>query len=175
MKATPLLRADPDEYPELSKIINTVVRDVVRIMQVHDIRSVRRFRKDGVFDRPYKKDTVTQLGVPGVPRTVSAIRDSVGSALLDYLEAIGVSGIALEATPEEVSGMGELWNPPAPPVPLATLPASEPAAESAAAPAKTAESPRKGTPAKRQKRTRMPPADGQGCTDKQPQQQGHNR
>lgn len=111
MKATPTFRADLDEYPELGTLVQAAVRHVITIMQVHDIGALRRYRKDGVFERPYAKDTVTPLGVPGVPQTVAASRDAAGSALLDYLEAVGIEGLALEATQEEIISVGQLWNP----------------------------------------------------------------
>ena len=44
MNVIPQLKADMDEYPELGKLIGAVVRNVVEIMQVHDIGAVRRFR-----------------------------------------------------------------------------------------------------------------------------------
>lgn len=117
MKATPQFRADPEEYPELSTLVNAVIRNVVTIMEAHDIGAVRRFHKDGVFDRPYTKDVVTPLGVPGVPRTVQAVREAAGKAVLDYLEAIGITGLSLEATAEEKANVSAIWNPPKPSVP----------------------------------------------------------
>ena len=105
MNVIPQLKADMDEYPELGKLIGAVVRNVVEIMQVHDIGAVRRFRKDGVFDRPYVKD------VRGVPAAVAAARDAVGSALLEYLEAVGMTGIGITATDAEKGEVAALWSP----------------------------------------------------------------
>lgn len=119
MKATPQFRADPEEYPELGTLVNAVIRNVVELMEAHDIGSVRRFRKDGVFDRPYVKDVVTPLGVPGVPVAVVAVRDTVGRAVLDYLETVGITGLSLEATPEEKASVGAIWAPPRQQVPPA--------------------------------------------------------
>lgn len=126
MKATPQFRADPEEYPELGKIVNAVIRKIVEIMEVHDIGAVRRFRKDGVFDRPYVKDVVTPLGVPSVPRTVAAAREATGKAVLDYLETIGISGLSLEATAEERASVGTIWAPPVVNPPKAPVPAKDP-------------------------------------------------
>ena len=111
MNVIPQLKADMDEYPELGKLIGAVVRNVVEIMQVHDIGAVRRFRKEGVFDRPYVKDVVTPLGVRGVPAAVAAARDAAGSALLDYLEAVGMTGIGITATDDEKGEVAALWSP----------------------------------------------------------------
>ena len=111
MNVIPQLKADIDEYPELGKLVGAVVRNVVEIMQVHDIGAVRRFRKDGVFDRPYVKDVVTPLGVRGVPAAVAAARDAVGSALLEYLEAVGMTGIGITATEAEKGEVAALWSP----------------------------------------------------------------
>ena len=111
MNVIPQLKADIDEYPELGKLIGAVVRNVVEIMQVHDIGAVRRFRKEGVFDRQYVKDVVTPLGVSGVPAAVAAARDAVGSALLEYLEAIGMTGIGITATEDEKGEVAALWSP----------------------------------------------------------------
>lgn len=113
MKATPLFRADLEEYRELGTVVQAALRNVLMLMEVHDIKAVRRYRKDGVFDRPYVKDSVSPLGVTGVPNTVAAARDAVGTALLDYLEAIGISGLSLDATQEEIAAIEALWNPPA--------------------------------------------------------------
>ena len=111
MNVIPQLKSDIDEYPELGKLIGAVVRNVVEIMQVHDIGAVRRFRKDGVFDRPYVKDVVTPLGVRGVPAAVAAARDAVGSALLEYLEAVGMTGMGITATEDEKGEVAALWSP----------------------------------------------------------------
>lgn len=111
MNVIPQLKADIDEYPELGKLVGAVVRNVVEIMQVHDIGAVRRFRKDGVFERPYVKDVVTPLGVRGVPAAVAAARDAVGSALLEYLEAVGMTGIGITATEAEKVEVAALWSP----------------------------------------------------------------
>lgn len=118
MRATPLFKADPEEYPEIGTMVNAVVRNVVEIMEVHDISAVKRFRKEGVFDRPYVKDVVTPLGVPNVPKTVAAVRESAGKAILDYLETIGITGLSLsEVTPDDLKGVAQLWAPPQPPQP----------------------------------------------------------
>lgn len=111
MNVIPQLKADMDEYPELGKLVGAVVRNVVEIMQVHDIGAIRRFRKEGVFDRPYVKDVVTPLGVMGVPNAVAAARNAAGSALLDYLEAVGLSGIGITATEDEKGEVAALWSP----------------------------------------------------------------
>lgn len=117
MKATPLFRADLEEYPELGKLINASVRHIITLMEIHDIGAVRRYRKDGVFERPYVKDVVTPLDVPGVPRSVAAARNAAGTAILDLLEATGIEGLSLEATKEEIASVAGLWEPKTAPAP----------------------------------------------------------
>ena len=64
-----------------------------------------------MFDRPYVKDVVTPLGVWGVPAAVAAARGAVGSALLEYLEAVGITGIGITATEAEKGEVAALWSP----------------------------------------------------------------
>lgn len=111
MKVTPLISADIEEYPELRKILNMALRPVVDIMGAHAISSIRRIHKTGVFDHPYDKDLVVPLALPGVPESVRASQYTVGKALLDYLSAIGVSGLTIEAGQDELRGLMELWQP----------------------------------------------------------------
>lgn len=111
MKVTPILSADIEEYPELRKLLNMVLRPVVDIMGAHAISSIRRIHKTGVFDHPYDKDLVVPLGIPGVPESVRASQYTVGKAMLDYLSAIGVSGLTIEAGQDDLRGLVELWQP----------------------------------------------------------------
>lgn len=112
MKVTPQITADVDEYPELRRLLNIVLRPVVDIMGAHAIASVRRMRKVGVFDHPYVKDVVSPMNITAVPRAIVASQYTVGRALLDYLEAIGMSGVTIEATAEELKGIAGLWEAP---------------------------------------------------------------
>lgn len=112
MKVTPQTTVDFEEYPELKILADQAIRRVVELMEIHDIASIRRYRKTGVFEHPYVKDTVIKIGVPSVPSTVAAARDNVGSALLDYLEAVGLKGLSLELTREDVVAINSLWSPP---------------------------------------------------------------
>ena len=109
MKVTPQINADFEDYPELAPLYDAAVRRVVELMQVHDILEIRRIRKTGVFDHQYDKDVVTAIGVPGTPNTVTAVRYAVGTALLDYLSVIGISGIALEVSKDEAKAISALW------------------------------------------------------------------
>ncbi len=111
MKVTPQVAADLEEYPELRKLLSVTLRPVVDIMGAHAIASIRRIRKTGVFDHPYDKDVVAAMDIPGVPVSVQASQYAVAKALLDYLAAIGVSGIMVEAAPEELQGIAKLWMP----------------------------------------------------------------
>lgn len=111
MKVTPIISADVEEYPELRKLLNMVLRPVVDIMGAHAISSIRRIHKTGVFDHPYDKDLVVPLALPGVPESVRASQYTVGKALLDYLSAIGVSGLTIEAGQDDLRGLVELWQP----------------------------------------------------------------
>ena len=112
MKVTPQTTVDFEEYPELKILADQAIRRVVELMEIHDIASIRRYRKTGVFEHPYVKDTVIKIGVPSVPSTVAAARDNVGSALLDYLEAVGLKGLSLELTREDVVAINSFWSPP---------------------------------------------------------------
>lgn len=112
MKVTPQTTVDFEEYPELKILADQAIRRVVELMEIHDIASIRRYRKTGVFEHPYVKDTVIKIGVPSVPSTVAAARDNVGSALLDYLEAVGLKGLSLELTREDVVAINSIWSPP---------------------------------------------------------------
>lgn len=109
MKVTPQISADLEDYPELARLYDTAIRRVVELMQIHDIAEMRRIRKTGVFDHQYAKDVVNPIGVETAPGSVQAVRYAVGGALLDYLGAIGISGIALEVSDAERQGIGGLW------------------------------------------------------------------
>ena len=111
MKVTPQITADLEEYPELAKLLNAVIRPVVDLMGAHAIASLRRIRKTGEFDHPYDKDVITPMNIPAVPESVMAVQYMAGKALLDYLAAIGVSGITLEMTQEEMQAIANLWAP----------------------------------------------------------------
>ena len=113
MKISPQLAADLDEYPELAGPVENVVRRVAELMQLHDIIELRRIHKTGVFNHPYDKDVVTPIGVQSVPKTVAAVRYATGKALLDYLATIGVSGVGLALSKEEVDALDSFWRPPA--------------------------------------------------------------
>lgn len=113
MKISPQLTADLDEYPELAGLVENVVRRVAELMQLHDIIELRRIHKTGVFNHPYDKDVVTPIGVQSVPKTVAAVRYATGKALLDYLATIGVSGVGLALSKEEVDALDSFWRPPA--------------------------------------------------------------
>lgn len=109
MKVTPQISADLEDYPELARLYDTAIRRVVELMQIHDIAELRRIRKTGVFDHQYTKDVVNPIGVETAPGSVQAVRYAVGGALLDYLGAIGISGITLEVSDAERQGVGGLW------------------------------------------------------------------
>jgi hypothetical protein len=109
MKVTPQINADFEDYPELAPLYDAAVRRIVELMQIHDIAEMRRIRKTGVFDHQYDKDVVTAIGVPGTPNTVTAVRYAAGTALLDYLGTIGISGISLEVTQDEAKAISALW------------------------------------------------------------------
>lgn len=126
MKATPVFRVDPDEYQSLGKIVQATARHIIAVMQAHDIGAVRRFHKNGMFGRTCTKDIVTPLGVQGVPAEISEIRNAVGSAILDYLDTVGLDGISIEATPEEISSVAALWIPPQMQQAAAEKPAGKP-------------------------------------------------
>ena len=111
MKVTPQITADLEEYPELAKLLNAVIRPVVDLMGAHAITSLRRIRKTGVFDHPYDKDVVTPMDIPAMPESVRAVQYMVGKAILDYLEAIGISGLSLEMSQDEIRAMANLWAP----------------------------------------------------------------
>ena len=111
MKVTPQITADLEEYPELATLLNAVIRPVVDLMGAHAITSLRRIRKTGVFDHPYDKEVVTSMDMPVVPESVRAVQYMVGKALLDYLEAIGISGLSLEMSQDEVQAIANLWAP----------------------------------------------------------------
>ena len=113
MKISPQLTADLDEYPELVGLVENAVRRVAELMQIHDIIEIRRIRKTGVFNHPYDKDVVTPIGVQSVPKTVAAVRYATGKALLDYLATIGVAGVGLSLSKEEVDALDSFWRPPA--------------------------------------------------------------
>ena len=113
MKISLQLTADLDEYPELAGLVENVVRRVAELMQLHDIIELRRIHKTGVFNHPYDKDVVTPIGVQSVPKTVAAVRYATGKALLDYLATIGVSGVGLALSKEEVDALDSFWRPPA--------------------------------------------------------------
>ena len=117
MTLTPLMAADPDEYPELTTLANSALRHVAGLMSVHAIGGLRRIHKKGVFDRPYDKDVTTPVNLPGVPETVIAGQHAVGKALLDYLAAIGFDGMQLGISKEDAQAMAALWSPPPEPAP----------------------------------------------------------
>lgn len=112
MKIVPQFTADFDEYPELRTLADAALRRVVELMSIHAIVELKRLRKTGVFDHPYVKDVVTPLEIPVVPNTVRAARYAAGKAMLDYLEAIGISSVQLEITQEDVQAIATLWVPP---------------------------------------------------------------
>lgn len=128
MKVTPIISADVEEYPELRRLLNMTLRPVVDIMGAHAISSIRRIHKTGVFDHPYDKDLVVPLGIPGVPESVRASQYTVGKALLDYLSAIGVAGLTIEAGQDDLQGLVELWQPRTAEAPQASCRAPSPAA-----------------------------------------------
>ena len=160
MKVIPHFVADFDEYPELRTLADAALRRVVELMSIHGIAEIRRMKKTGVFDHPYDKDVVTPVDVPTMPHTVRAGGYAAGVALLDYVEAIGMSGVSLELTREDVQAMASLWAPPQPapqaqdPVPVPTdaevgadsVPAESaeqiPAADNDPAPKKSAKKPK---------------------------------
>jgi hypothetical protein len=111
MKVTPQITADVDEYPELRRLLNIALRPIVDIMSAHAIASVRRMRKVGVFDHPYVKDVVSPMNITAVPRAIMASQYTVGQALLDYLEAIGVTGVTVEASDTELREIANVWMP----------------------------------------------------------------
>lgn len=113
MTVTPQITADFEEYPELRTLMSMALRRVAELMEIHDIASLRRIRKTGVFAHPYEKDVITPLGSNTVPNTIAAARYATGKALLDYLESIGVSGIDLGLTQEEAASVAAVWAPPA--------------------------------------------------------------
>ena len=113
MKISPQLTADLDEYPELVGLVENAVRRVAELMQIHDIIERRRIHKTGVFNHPYDKDVVTPIGVQSVPKTVAAVRYATGKALLDYLATIGVSGVGLSLSKDELDNLDSFWRPPA--------------------------------------------------------------
>lgn len=145
MKVTPQITADLDEYPELRQLINVILRPVVDLMGVHAIASLRRMHKVGVFDHRYDKDALVTVDVPTLPHSMQVAQYTVGKAILDYLEAVGVSGVTLEMSQEEVRSLAQLWMPrgscPVKPVvgegaddtDAATRPAAKPDTEDAAA------------------------------------------
>ena len=121
MKVIPHFVADFDEYPELRTLADAALRRVVELMSIHGIAEIRRMKKTGVFDHPYDKDVVTPVDVPTMPHTVRAGGYAAGVALLDYVEAIGMSGVSLELTREDVQAMAALWAPPRPAQPAQSL------------------------------------------------------
>lgn len=112
MRIVPQAVADLDEYPEIQPLGNAALRRVAELMGVHDILEIRRLRKTGLFEHPYTKDVVIPIGIPVTPPTVQAVRHAVGKALLDYLEAVGFSGLRLEVTQEDTQALAALWAPP---------------------------------------------------------------
>ena len=112
MKLIPQIEADLDEYPELRPLADAALRRVAELMSAHAIIELRRLHKRGVFDHPYTKDIVTPINLPTVPQTVFAGQQAAGKALLDYLESIGMSGLQLEVTQDDVNRMASLWAPP---------------------------------------------------------------
>lgn len=113
MRAIPQFTADFDEYPELRVLADAALRRVVELMTVHGIVELKRLHKKGIFEHPYTKDIIVPLEIPVLPHTVMAVRYTVGKALLDYLEAVGVSALQLEMTQEDAAGVMALWSPPA--------------------------------------------------------------
>ena len=125
MRIVPQAVADLDEYPEIQPLGNAALRRVAELMGVHDILEIRRLRKTGLFEHPYTKDVIIPIGIPVTPPTVQAVRHAVGKALLDYLEAVGFSGLRLEVTQEDTQALAALWAPPAPaPGPAPAQPAN---------------------------------------------------
>ena len=111
MKVTPQITADLDEYPELRRLVNVILRPVVDLMGIHAIASLRRMHKVGVFDHPYVKDVIVPVDIPTLPQSLRVSQDTVGKAILDYLEAVGVSGVTMEMSQEEVQSLAQLWMP----------------------------------------------------------------
>lgn len=114
MRAIPRIVTDFEEYPELRALMNNALQRVVELMELHGIAEIRRMHKTGVFDRPYVKDVVTPIGL-SLPGTVQTSQYAVGQALLGYLESIGIQGISLELSKEDVASIAAIWAPPAPP------------------------------------------------------------
>lgn len=112
MKFTPQRFADVEEYPELKRLHEQALPHVVALMAIHDIGEIIRIHKTGIFDHPLSKDAVTTIGIPDVPSTVSAARYGVAKELLDYLETIGIRGITLGITKEDVPGLRSVWGAP---------------------------------------------------------------
>ncbi len=110
MTVTPQINADFEDYPELQTLYNAAIRRVIDLMQIHNIATLRRLTKVGVFDSKYTKDIVVPAGISGVPATVSAVQYSVAGALLDYLNTIGIQGVTLDLTAADVNAIGKLWN-----------------------------------------------------------------
>ena len=111
MKAIPSITADIEEYPEIRKLVDTALVRIVELMEIHDIAEVRRVRKSEQFGRQSVRDVVTPLGAAGVPASICSIRDCVGKTILQYLDAIGMSGIRLSMTKEDVASVSALWAP----------------------------------------------------------------
>lgn len=153
MTVTPQITADLEEYPELGRIIQNATRRVADLMQMHDITEIRRIRKTGTFERPYAKDVVLPLNIPGVPQTVAVSRFTVGAALLDYLESIGVNGMAIVLNAEETAALAGFWGvklqpAPAPAAKPEPKPAEAPAAKDGGKPSKPSAKPPAAKPVK---------------------------
>lgn len=127
MNVIPQIDADFETYPELRRVYDVTVGAIASMMQVHNIGELRRIRKSGVFDRQYFKDVVADLGVEGTPATVDAVKKAVGKALLDYMDTIGLRGVRISASDDDMVALKGVWG----------LPASKEAVDDDEAPVET--------------------------------------
>ena len=112
MTLIPQFRADYDEYPELRTLAPEAMSRIAELMGIHGIAELRRLHKVGIFDHPYEKDIIVPIDIPTLPVAVQACRPTAGKALLDYLEAIGLTGLKLQNfTKEDGVALTSLWAP----------------------------------------------------------------